>query len=568
MAYPTSDAGYFTITALSFSPSIIAIGESVSFSITIKNTSGKSVSSCYITMNGYYPSTNAPYGYGYTPELYLHGGPNWALSSISWGNNVSKTFTGTFTFQPAFYAVDESNYLLPVSDTKLHLDITTNVEFSTGGTNYDNFENLRGTNGEYLTILSKRDNPRLSFAVERTPNDEAEKVKTSIRLTSDVSSSVFTSHGYSAKLYRSSEHSPATTADTVTTLNATVAQMLTGITDSTSAITTTFFNGSDWSFLLVVTNGYETRSAIASIPRAFANLHLSGCSTGGACFGGFSKSTENNPKLESYYPVYLYGGIAKVGGGSGLLPSLGIQTGSSAAQSVASSGSATVSVTFPKPYTAAPVVVANIVSTSTSYYLGRCNVIIQSVDATGFTALIANGGSSTLSIGFSWAAFGNLAAEGTPVTVTRPQGAMTSNSSLSCEASASTTYSSSYPAWRAFDASAATSWASSASESAPWIQLKMDVALTNIQVSVYSRSQNASAGNHNPTAGTVQGSNDGSNWVQIGSYSGWTAKNDGTLLGTIACGNATAYKYVRLNITSRAGSEYAAVGYISIKGEI
>ena len=96
----------------------------------------------------------------------------------------------------------------------------------------------------------------------------------------------------------------------------------------------------------------------------------------------------------------------------------------------------------------------------------------------------------------------------------------------------------------------------------------MDVALANIQVSVYSRSQNASAGNHNPTAGTVQGSNDGSSWVQIGTYSGWSEKNDGTLLGTIECGNDTAYRYVRLNVTSRAGSEYVAIGYISIRGDI
>ena len=38
MAFPTSDSGYFTITALSFSPSVIAVGESVSFSITIQNS--------------------------------------------------------------------------------------------------------------------------------------------------------------------------------------------------------------------------------------------------------------------------------------------------------------------------------------------------------------------------------------------------------------------------------------------------------------------------------------------------------------------------------------------------
>ena len=88
---------------------------------------------------------------------------------------------------------------------------------------------------------------------------------------------------------------------------------------------------------------------------------------------------------------------------------MGIQTGSSATQSVASSGTATMTVTFPKPYSAAPVVVANIVSTSTSYYLGRCNVAIQSVDATGFTARIANGGSSAVTFGFNWAAFGRIA---------------------------------------------------------------------------------------------------------------------------------------------------------------
>lgn len=568
MALPTAEKSYFTVTALSFTPTVAAMGETVSFSVTIQNSSGKAISSCYIRMTGSYPSTDAPSGVGQiSGSVYLHGGPSFAMASISWANGSSKTFTGSFTWTKGFYALDDSSYVLSPTSANILLEIVTGTDFS-DGTNYDNFYKLCGDSGEYLTILSKRDNPGVTLDMWRTPDDESSSVATVIKLTSDVTSSVFQTRGYSAKLYYSSTNNPPTTSDSTATLNATITEMLTGISGSTSAVTATFANGSDWYFMLVVSNGYESNSAVCSIPRAFANLHLSGCTTGGACFGGFSTSTKNNPKLESYYPAYLYGGIAKVGGSSDLLPSLGVQTGSSAAQSVASSGSATVSVTFPKPYSAPPVVAANVASTSTSYYLGRSNVVIQSVDATGFTALIANGGSSTLSIGFNWAAFGNLAAKGTPVTVTRPQGAMTSNSSLSCVASASSTYSSSYPAWRAFDASAATSWASSASESAPWIQLQMDVALTNLQVSVYCRSQNSSAGNHNPTAGTVQGSNDGSTWTQIGSYSGWSEKNDGTLLGTISCGNATAYKYVRLNITSWAGSEYAAIGYISIKGEI
>lgn len=59
-----------------------------------------------------------------------------------------------------------------------------------------------------------------------------------------------------------------------------------------------------------------------------------------------------------------------------------------------------------KAYASPPLVVANIVSTSTSYYLGRCNVAIQSVTTTGFTARIANGGSSAVTFGFNWIAVG------------------------------------------------------------------------------------------------------------------------------------------------------------------
>lgn len=410
MALPTSSKGYFTVTALSFTPTVAAMGETVEFSVTIQNASGKSISSCYISMTGSYPSTDAPSGKGSVPgNVYLHGGPSFAMTTISWASGASKTFTGSFTWTKGSYAVDESSYVLSPSSANINLSIVTSADFS-DGTNHDNIPSLCGSSGEYLSILSKRDNPRVTLDMWRTPDDESSSVATTIKITSDVSSSVFESRGYSAKLYYSSANNPPTTSDSTATLNVTIAQMLTGITGSTSAITTTFSNGSDWYFLLVVSNGYESNSAACSIPRAFANLHLSGCTTGGVAFGKFSASTENDPKFECMYPAYLYGGIAQIGDGTGsLLELMGIQTGSSAAQSVASSGTATVTVTFPKPYSAAPVVVANIVSTSTSYYLGRCNVAIQSVTTTGFTARIANGGSSAVTFGFNWAAFGQLA---------------------------------------------------------------------------------------------------------------------------------------------------------------
>lgn len=91
--------------------------------------------------------------------------------------------------------------------------------------------------------------------------------------------------------------------------------LLEGVENDAELVPGIFSNGVDWSFLLVFGDAYERTTAACSVFRAFANLHLSGCPTGGACFGGFGTSVSGNPKLESHYPVYLYGGIRKLGGG-------------------------------------------------------------------------------------------------------------------------------------------------------------------------------------------------------------------------------------------------------------
>lgn len=44
---------------------------------------------------------------------------------------------------------------------------------------------------------------------------------------------------------------------------------------------------------------------------SFANLHLSGASTGGVAMGMFSTATEGDPKFESAYPAHLYGGLGE-----------------------------------------------------------------------------------------------------------------------------------------------------------------------------------------------------------------------------------------------------------------
>ena len=153
--------------------------------------------------------------------------------------------------------------------------------------------------------------------------------------------------------------------------------------------------------------------------------------------------------------------------------------------------------------------------------------------------------------------------------LTRPETAMTAATSAGCTVTASSTWSDSYAAYKAFDFSTSDSWASARNESNPWIALQMDVALSEIHIYVYSRTSQYV---HNPTAGTVEGSNDGSNWTQIGTFSGWKGREKDALLGVINCANETAYSHVRINITSHSNyndpeSDYVAIGYITISGK-
>ena len=394
MAFPVSDKGYFQITALSFSPSIIAMGESTTVTVTLKNVSGKTVGSCYINMYGKYPAASAAQGMGSTASVYLHGGPSFAMTAINWSNNATKTFTGTVNFSGS-YPVDTDNYVLDLSKTRVFVQIVTNVTFASGG-NYDNFTSLCGSSGEYLTVLQKRDNPRLNLEINRTPNDEAVAVATSVSLAADSDLTTLSAHGYTFTLYRTSAHNPATVSDTVTTLNCTLSQMYTGIVNSTSAITTTFSNGSDWYFLLRLTNGKETAYAHASIPRAFANVHMSGCTTGGVAFGKFSSATEGGPKFECEYPAYFSSGVFD---GTGHEIG-GVQTAGGTITRSAGYGSGMVSTatfSFGKTFSSVPIVMCEFARLSTnsdgsgtSSSLGSVALSVSAVTTTQFTVTVWN----------------------------------------------------------------------------------------------------------------------------------------------------------------------------------
>lgn len=319
MALFTSENGYFQVTALSFSPRVITVGEETAYSITIKNTSGKKITKMYATLALYYPDAQGRVSK--STAVYVHGSYGYEMASISWAANASKTFMGTFKFTTSSasgFEPDITTRLMPVFDADSYtggqkrgmiLQITTDATFA-NGTNYDNFYNLRGDDSAYLAVIDAYYNPKISiFTAERceggVENDEGENLMVSLkaRLPGDA-----VSDGFTMKLYYAKD-TEANTASPSIDLTASVPAALTGITSSTTLISQTFDKASDWGLMIVFGDEYESTAASADLARAFANMHLSGCDTGGVCFGGFSTSEEGAPKLESRFPFYPYGGI-------------------------------------------------------------------------------------------------------------------------------------------------------------------------------------------------------------------------------------------------------------------
>lgn len=95
-----------------------------------------------------------------------------------------------------------------------------------------------------------------------------------------------------------------------------IDSLITGVTDSSTLITAQFDTGLIYTLTLQLYDqtdeGLSVESNVfadATVPRAFANVHLAGNADGGVCFGGFCNSARPQ-QFECYYPAHFYGGIA------------------------------------------------------------------------------------------------------------------------------------------------------------------------------------------------------------------------------------------------------------------
>ena len=148
-----------------------------------------------------------------------------------------------------------------------------------------------------------------------------------------------------------------------------------------------------------VGDSYNTYQTSVDIGRSFANVHMSGAANGGICFGGFSTSTDDNPKFECYYPAYFYKGVQGFAQG-------GVET----AVTVSGNNYVDVAVAFTEAYASdvVPMVLVGFgKDTATSdQYVGRISayVVNDSVTNKGFTARICSQTSNSYAVRLRWLA--------------------------------------------------------------------------------------------------------------------------------------------------------------------
>jgi hypothetical protein len=140
---------------------------------------------------------------------------------------------------------------------------------------------------------------------------------------------------------------------------------------------------------------------------------------------------------------------------------------------------------------------------------------------------------------------------------------MTSNTAPEGVASASSIYSSSYDAFKAFDKNTSTYWYAGGS-TPQWIQYQF---VSPVFVHTITLTGNSTSGNgYNPTSITIQASQDGSTFIDIQTFNQEFTNTTTTLY--IAKQGYYKYWRVRVNNTVGGSSYYPAIRELNFKGFI
>lgn len=393
MANPSVSITKFALSADKLKP-----GSEFTIALSVKNNLGKVADLLYC--DGHIVVTYNNYGNEMEAWISFYSSYNSSSKRVSIANGA--TYSTTITGVVKESVKDELEHILSIDPNanvrcndivwQVHLesleDFTyrDDAEYKTGKL-YDTF---------YAPAVEAF---QLERSMDGVPNDEGETLLTTMKLGIGEE---YRLELLSLKIYYA-ENAAATTSSPFIDLTASIPDLLTGVADSAELITQTFVNISNWNFLLVFGDAYESASAAFSVSRAFANVHLSGKSTGGVALGGFSTSEEGDPKFESHYPAHFYAGISDFGAS--------IQIGYVYSISVKANSCAEGTVTFDTPFKSTPVIILQPLSYSASASYGSITFSISggnTLTTDGFGWRVHNAHTAALTPSLRWVAIGKM----------------------------------------------------------------------------------------------------------------------------------------------------------------
>lgn len=330
--------GNFDLVGLSASSDIFAgrgvFPKTVTITPTIRNNQAVSIRDCGIAFDWYYRSANGEASL-VSGGRWLHGNQNASGSDstldTAWSSGGTKQFPASVVFNTAsgypMYSGATPEGTLQVSTLKgygIAISIVYQRQISSTSSvlQRDYIYLTQEETDKYIPMWLTPFSPSIQFNAVRcdadgSPDDEGNHVLVAVKLNTRGK---FTIAQMIAAGYKSS---PTVTLDgNYVSHTLTLQKCYDGVFEYTlvsgeevgitkpTAIPAEVSASSDHTMLIRFADAYEPCEMPVEISRAFANLHLSEYSKGGACFGGFSKSDATfGPLLESYYPIYAYAGV-------------------------------------------------------------------------------------------------------------------------------------------------------------------------------------------------------------------------------------------------------------------
>ena len=133
-------------------------------------------------------------------------------------------------------------------------------------------------------------------------------------------------------------------------------------------------------------------------------------------------------------------------------------------------------------------------------------------------------------------------------------------------------YSNTYSGWRLYDNSTATGYATSSSDTAPFVGIRMAKRLRYVTISIANRTGSESTNVNGPKAGIIYGANaESDTLVEVARFSGWDGKTAGKV-NSITLLNETPYYAYLIDVTdwenrTRTNNHYMAIGEVYLNGQ-